>query len=333
MNKIIFLVLCFLPTILATQAGELSYSKETLNHYCAVASDNRKISQLSIHNHNSFGNVCRYDTPWIDQMYHTLCNQYKAKTDGFTTEKINAIPAPKNILFFFDGAGDYNASLAHRTIAPINIDGTEGVDVGLGNANGLEALINMMNSDRHALSKNKDKIELHYHSGSGLKGPTGFLSAIACAKETKYYLDILNLVREEKIQTKWMVMGYSNGGQLTVDFQNTVPNFGINIDLAFSIDPIEQIIFYPTHKLSETVGTRNSKTKRFVNFYQNTDKDSLPGFELRGKPVKDADVNMLLTPESTRELMSDGSYNHLRIISSYRIFDESNNEFKKILND
>ena len=68
-------------------------------------------------------------------------------------------------------------------------------------------------------------------------------------------------------------MGYSNGGLLTVDFQNTVANFDINIDLAFSVDPIEQIMFYPTHKLSTTVGSRNPKTKRFVNFYQNTDKD------------------------------------------------------------
>jgi hypothetical protein len=300
-----------------------------LSKYCSTAHQNKLISEISIKNKNNFSGVCRFDTPWIEQMYATLCSNYNAKTESVSNEQINNIEAPKYILFFFDGAGDFNASYAKSSLSPVNIDGTEGVDLGMGNANGLSALIRMMHSTSHTLGQNKNEIELHYHSGSGFKN-IGFSTAISCAKETKYYLDVLNQLREKKLETKWMVMGYSNGGALSIDFQNSVVYYDINIDLAFSIDPIIQTLFYPTHKLKNTIGVRNSHTKRFVNMFQNSDIDSLPGFELRGKPVEDADENILLTPQTSRELSQSGSYNHMTIVGSDRVFHKTNCEFKKI---
>ncbi len=330
MSKLLITTLVLLSTL--SVANALEDNKKILKKYCEVAHQNRQISKISIDNKFSYTEVCRYDTPWIENMYQTLCNGYQVKKDAITNEQINEINAPEYILFFFDGAADYNAGLAHVRLSPINIDGTEGVELGMGNANGLSALIKMMIYSNHTLAKNKDKIELHYHSASGFKNSVGFSSATSCAKETKYYLDVLNSIREEKINTKWMVMGYSNGGAMTIDFQNRVTDYGISIDLAFSIDPIVQTIFYPTHKIKDTIGERNENTKRFVNIYQNTDIDSLPGFQLRGKPVVNADLNILATPYNTSDLSSDGTYNHVRIVSSDRVFKATDCEFEKVFN-
>ncbi len=342
MKKLAFVSLVFVSINSFAASTNLS-----LDSYCRIASEKRELSQLALSNEGRISSVdprtqnnkidyfrgCRYDTSWINTMYLSLCNGAQAKSTNDLGLVANTLKAPKTILYFFDGAGDFNARYAADTIKPVNIDGSEGVDLGMGNANGLTAISNMVSNSQHELAKHKNEIEFHYHPGSGFKQRENYASATACAEDSKYYLDVLNNIQgREKVDTKWIIMGYSNGGLLSIDFQNDLTKFGVNADLTFTIDPIVQTAQYVFHKLMKTIGKKNDSTKRFVNLYQQTDIDSLPGFKLRGKPVVNADVNFMLTPENTRELAEDGNFNHVRIVGSRIVSDTVSCEIGKIFN-
>lgn len=212
-------------------------------------------------------------------------------------------------MFYFAGAGDFNATRAYHEFSPINLDQSEGFDLGMGNFNG-EAIV------RSALKGGTEDLyestELHYHSGSGFHGRENYNSAMACAKEIKRNLDLVRVYSdEERVESKWIALGYSNGGAQSIDFQNDVENYNIEMDLVITVDPIVQTLIFPVHGFKDMIGKRNPKTKRFLNLYQNTDIDTLPLVSLRGKPVEDADINMLL--DSASGLNRYGSYNHMYI--------------------
>lgn len=294
---------------------------QDLEKYCKLSSQNRQWSEFAMVNkgqydeQNSFGEVrrlkdykgCRFDTPWIKNMQDVFCNGASANSIDSIQANLSLVSPPKIILFFIDGAADFNASIAFSSLRPVNLDGTEGNDL-VGNGHGLHTLKLFLSSSDSVLQKNRNDIELHYHSGSGFHPRENYRSAATCATETKYYLDIINKVSgEKKADPKWIVMGYSNGGVLTVDMQKVIP-----IDLAFTIDPIPQTYVYPFLRSEKTIGKKISPTKRFINFYQDSDWGSLPGLHLRSKPIIDADVNYRLT--STNSFLSpSGQYGHVDI--------------------
>jgi hypothetical protein len=325
---------------------------ELLEEFCDEINTNRKISKIAVANNgrykvettriysgrhkrkskNKSYRGCRYDTPWIQDAHELLCDEKKVTTANITRNDINKIQTPKNIMFFFDGAGDFDASYANARVNPINIDGTEGEDLGMGTVNGLHALEVMFYRYGHSLNKERDNIELHYHASSGFSRRENYSSVIKCAEQSKYYLDVLGTLGHKQASPKWLVMGYSNGGELTIDFQNDIADQGVSVDLALAIDPIVQTLKYPTHGLKEYIGEKNEKTKRLVSIYQDSDYGSMPYLELRGKPVFNADVNLLMEADKHHDLDVGGRSNHVRIVETDFVFDVTNCEFEKVFN-
>ena len=246
---------------------------------------------------------CDISTGWMKKTYEYYCLE---KGD------LSEIDFPKNILFFFEGAGDFNARKANQTLNPINIDGTEGKDFGLGNGNGLNSLVNIYKNSRLNL---REKIELHYHAGSGYLPEENFYNAIACSKQI---FEMQSIIQEEiEFDFNLITIGYSNGAALSVAYQNWISRMNRSVELAMTIDPVAQILAYPIFKLKKTIGKRNIKTKRFINVYQNSDFGSLPVFRLRGKPVKNADLNKLLKHSDIDSgLNESGRANHVLITRS-----------------
>lgn len=273
---------------------------------------------------------CRPDTEWMQEIYNTACVDESISLNQ-KISALNAIDIPEYFMFFFDGAGDFNASLAKKLLNPVNIDGSEGKDLEMGNANGLWALLRMFRHRSHALSYQEDSVELHYHAGSGFHSRENYRSALKCTEQIKENIDFVKaLGAKPKHQPKWIAMGFSNGGALTIDYQNDVTEMGLKVDLAIAIDPIVQTLSYPFHGVKEMIGKRNPSTKRFINFYQNSDFGSMPVLELRGKPVEAADINLLLEAEEVPELNPEGKQNHLKINQAEVLFELSSCEFDKL---
>ncbi len=335
MKKFIFFSTVILSFNSFAESGSLSLEK-----FCHTAYTNKVLSDFAIANDGQYQensveqNVqmkpykgCRFDTPWIKNLYETVCDGSRVNALETIQASVAKIKIPKVIMFFFDGASDFNASRAFSLLRPVNLDGSEGNDMA-GNGNGLSALNSFLNSTDSAIRKYRNDIELHYHSGSGFKQRENYASAVTCANESKYYLKVLEELKNNSApMPQWFVMGFSNGGSLTLDFQDDV-----SVDLAITIDPIVQTSSYLFHKMKSTIGKKNSKTKRLVNYYQSTDKDSLPGFQLRGKPVVGADVNYELTPKNS-SLNPAGSYNHLYIVRDDFVLKNIKCEFKNLVGE
>jgi hypothetical protein len=348
--KNIFATTTFVTTLIMGNA--FAVDKASLEDFCREIGKNQVLSKVASSNNGyykvkksqSYTNKrrkryvtktyrgCRFDTPWIKQAHELLCSgqNVSAKTPSVT--EINKIDTPKSILFFFDGAGDFNAAKAQLELNAVNIDGSEGKDLGMGNANGLKALREMMDSHTHSLGLNKHNIELHYHASSGFKGRENYNSALSCAEQSKFYLDTLGNLGHNESSPAWIAMGYSNGGELTIDFQNDITDVGVSVDLALAIDPVVQTIKYPVHGMKEYIGEKHEKTKRLVSIYQDSDYGSLPVLDLQGKPVYNADENLLMKASEHQELLSSGYKNHIKMVGSEFVSDVTDCEFDKIFN-
>jgi len=251
---------------------------------------------------------CRFDVEWMEQTRDLICENEKTKSE---VGDLSFIKIPDEIIFIFDGAGDFDANLGLNSLGASNIDGSEGEDVWMGNFNGGILFSKVLRGTNHNGNR-----EIHYHSSSGLHSRENYSSAVSCAEEVIAYKKILNDLGK-KTDSKWIVMGFSNGGQLSTEFQYDMGAIGQSIDLSISVDPVEQALFYFPSKLSKTVGDKKHRlTKRMVNFYQDTDYNSIQGFKLRGKPVKGADENLHITSDIDYKLNEDGYHNHLRIARS-----------------
>ena len=326
-----------------------SYSKtNSLHNYCKKTFQDRENSKVATRNnglfyssqrmqgsnksHNKmvFFRGCRYDTPWLEETYNTLCDGKKVRKKSTKRQvKLNEIKIPKYFLFLFDGAGDFNAEYANEILPIVNLDGSEGNDLGIGNLQGFNHLVKM-HTPEEPLNSKEHELEIHYHPGSGLHQRENYASAIACARDIKNTLNILesdtlNLPQD----SKWIVMGYSNGGALAINFQNDITDIKVEMDLAITIDPIVQAFLYPFHKFKNTIGKRNRKTKRFYNVYQNTDNGTLPLLSLRGKPVMNADINELVPTQGTI-LNKTGHENHQLIINTNAVHIATSCELAKI---
>jgi hypothetical protein len=322
-----------LITLVFIFSSAIFASSSDFNKFCQAAFEKRKQSQTAVFNEGQFPlhkkvigtrrrtkvlkyyRGCRYDTPWLENTYNAICERNKSRSQesDILKEEISKIEIPQYFMFFFDGAGDFNAEYAKQILSPVNLDGSEGNDLGLGNILGLNHLVKM-HAPEQPLNSMESKLELHYHSGSGFHQRENYSSAISCAKEIKDYLNIIKNFRNN-LDSKWIAMGFSNGGSLAVDFQNEVTENNISIDLVLTIDPIKQALLFPINALSETIGKRNKKTKRFINVFQNSDIGSLPVINLRGKPVLYADKNYHVDTEGTI-LNKSGNENHFNIINT-----------------
>ena len=339
--------LFILPTLLTISFGALA-GDYNLDLFCKKTFENRERSKEAIENGGFYSpktdkrrskpkrvqyRGCRYDTNWMTEVYSSVCDGSIARTDSSTAKELNSVSVPSNFLFFFEGAGDFDAEMAKKSIPAVNIDGSEGMDLDMGNANGLKLLRKLYT--RGALSQLDEEIELHYHAGSGFHKRENYASALSCAEEIKENLNILSSVGQvDTSNVKWFAMGFSNGGALTIDFQNDLTKFDVQVDLAVTIDPVVQTASYMFHGVKSTIGKKNQKTKRFVNFYQTTDIESVPMLKLRGKPVMEADVNYLMSPSNhPDELNSDGVKNHIKIVASEYVFNSINCELNNLLAD
>lgn len=262
---------------------------------------------------------CRSDTPWMQEVRNALCDNNKSKSGELDLGKINV---PETMLFLFDGAGDFNASAGKR-MGAVNLDGSEGKDLGIGGYGGgrlFEAVVN-----HKSCSSNT---EIHYHSGSGFHKRENFSSALACAKEISEYLEVLKGL-DHPVETKWITFGYSNGGALALEFQNELGDLGIPQDLVISIDPIVQALLYPFASTKNDINKRNENTKRLVNIFQNTDINSIPYLKLRGRPVSGADENILVSTEEG--LSMNGTYDHAYFPQLYELAKKVDCEFNRVI--
>ncbi|MBC77009.1 MAG: hypothetical protein CME64_13430 [Halobacteriovoraceae bacterium] len=275
---------------------------------------------------------CRFDTPWMSDLYNQLCTEGMVN-ESYDVNNLNNIKLPELILFFFDGMSDFNASLGKENLKAVNLDGSEGNDLGVGNANGQKAL----NQSLETLSKNvprlMEKVEIHYHPGSGLHRRENYDSAMACAAHSKDAIEVLEAITGKERHIKWSSIGFSNGGYLATEFQNEVTKSGIEIDLAFSIDPVVQTLYYPFKMSDEFVGQRNGKTKRFINYFQ--DSHILPNSPIqihRGRPVENADRNINLSSAEYADLLDSPYDDHVQMPESEIVRNALTCELSDLLN-
>lgn len=275
---------------------------------------------------------CRFDTPWMSDLYKQICTGDMVN-ESYSISKLNNIKVPELILFFFDGMSDFNARLGNENLNAVNLDGSEGNDLGVGNANGQKALhqsLEKLSTDQPDLMK---KIEVHYHPGSGLHRRENYDSALACAAQSKYAIEVLEAITGEERHIKWSTMGFSNGGYLATEFQNDVTERGIEIDLAFSIDPITQTLYYPFKMSDEFVGQRNEKTKRFINYFQDSHILANSPIQIhRGRPVENADGNINLSSGEYADLLGSPYDDHVQMPKSEQVRNALTCELSDILN-
>ena len=270
--------------------------------------------QISNHSYEETGSInenyyhgCRYDIPWMQRVRTLLCDNPQRVQ--------SSINLPSHFYFIFDGAGDFNANWASPYAD--NLDGSEGSDMGMGNFNGGGVFLPLI--EKFSKEHNHNRMVLYYAS-SGVHQRENYQTAKACAEEVKYYTDTLEAEGFLSKKPKWITLGFSNGGQLAVDFQDFVgDSLEQKLDLVFTVDPIIQAAFYMFKGLFNYAGTRNENTLRFINYYQTDDVDSLPPLELRGKPVKNADENIHLSHKNSSDLSRSGRYNHLYIVRSKEV--------------
>tara|TARA_Y100000768_G_scaffold388243_1_gene383013 strand:+ start:20866 stop:22032 length:1167 start_codon:yes stop_codon:yes gene_type:complete len=253
---------------------------------------------------------CRYDIEWMQSLRESLCLSGTARPSP-DTDLFNQSNPPNNIVFLFDGAGGFEAEQAHRWYNAVNLDGSEGADWNFGHMMGMDAI---WPSVEEVLGG--EGYQLHYHNSSGFMRRENVDSASSCAKQMSEYIDIYNSLSSEQADTKWIALGFSNGGDRVLEIEDELGEIDRGFDLVFTIDPITQYGDFIFSGLTNTIGSRNERTGRFVNFYQQNDLGSHEVFgielQLEGKPVRRADVNYLVTHENNPNLVPQGQ-NHTLI--------------------
>ncbi len=272
---------------------------------------------------------CRHDIKWMKRVRSTLCDN-DIKKSQIEKENLSEIQLPKMIFFMFDGAADFNAERGN-SINAVNLDGTEGNDLGYGNANGLRQIIRQVNDQDTILGKNWNNIQFHYHTASGFKGRENQVSAEKCMKEMANYITELRKIDKSIEMPKLTFMGYSNGAYMGLAFQKKMSDLGISFDLVFTVDPVEQTLFFYPGKLKKFRGKKAKNTKRLINFYQLDDFGSLPPLKLRGRPVKGADINLKLSYLESSSMYETGQYSHVTILRTQQVDEVLNCEMNNVL--
>jgi len=104
----------------------------------------------------------------------------------------------------------------------------------------------------------------------------------------------------------FVVLGYSCGGHGAIQFARALAKRGFPISLGLTADPVPKGL--AMFGAAREVLVKPSGVRRWVNFYQRTDRGSLAGIvPLRGHPVLGASVN--------RKVETLGSRGHVRLPS------------------
>ena len=252
---------------------------------------------------------CRSDVRWMQAVRSSLCSNGLPRSSSQLSE-LQAAHIPDKFAFVFDGMAGFN-SLQGLRIGASNIDGSEPNDFqgnGLGLALFSQALEQGFGDPR--------EYELHYHLSSGFGQREDTESAVACAGQIQQYVDVTRILGAGPEKVRWIAMGYSNGGDQALAFQERLAAQGTGLDLLATVDPVPQVMGYMVSALHQHAGRRLSYTRRAVNFYQSDDHDSIPLFPLLGKPVDGADRNVLVNAQNDPHMRADGANNHGLIVTS-----------------
>jgi hypothetical protein len=326
--------------------SSLTIANPAIENFCKVESINQKRSKQAVAGRGKYKirikrpgdkiprtrlktyHGCRYDTPWIQDLYSNLCDGDRPK-HTINITNIENIKLPEYTLYFFDGAGDFDASYGKDELEAVNVNGKEGKALWIGGTNGSTALNWFLKSSIHPLKIHRDRFDLYYFSSSGLTQMHNYTSAKACAKTTSYYQNLLEMLNPNFKRTKWLLMGFSNGAAQVLDFQSVLYGLNENIELLFSLDPVAQPVKFPVASLYKEIGKKGQNTKRLVNIYQQSDFGSLKPLYLRGKPVKNADENILLDPVK-HFFNGTGFQDHIELPHTTYVYKASFCEFKSI---
>jgi len=225
---------------------------------------------------------------------------------------------PEFFHFFFDGFSDFKPREA-IALGAVNLRGDE---VGepftkRSNGNGLNLYRRIHDnlvdeSDDHIRSRT----QFHYYDGTGFNQKVGLDSALACHQEMQTQLNQIAPLIPNFKRPKTVVIGYSNGGATALDFQSTIGRRGHDTDLLITIDPIPRAVGFVLRKLTpgDWLSDRHPRTKKHLNFYQNTDLLSHPTFSMKSKPMENADHNIQVFPSDNLYHSSD--YSHVHIVRS-----------------
>lgn len=295
------------PSVMAAEAGEFCASALKQARLSRLAAANDGLLPRSEREGSRYFRGCRYDVGWMRATRELLCG-------SGPTEKA-ALELPRAIMFFFDGAAQFNAARGFA-LGAVNLDGSEGKDI-VGGGDGIEALERFSADEAHAFARERSGIQLHYHPSSGFVQRENYLSAVACVREMQDYLEALRAQRLLTHEPRWVFSGYSNGGYLALELQRELgPRLGA-VDLVLTVDPIRQVNGYIQGSFSPTIGERAASTRRLVNVYQNEDYGSLPPLRFRSRPVVGADENRHLRTELEPEVFPrQGHKAHVLIMKS-----------------
>lgn len=323
-KKILFTALL----ILTVNSQVLARSKRS---FCYDAYKRAKLSMEAVEkrgkyydtntNEHKFYKGCRFDIPWMQKTREVICED-----NGDLSEII----VPSYFIYVFDGAADFSASGALSILPIANLDGSEGDDMGKGNMNGGRFFLRELRDQDYL---NLEETQIQYYASSGFHNRENYSSARACMKETDNYLDYLGKVKTDYKKPKFISLGFSNGGVNATYMQRDMARKSMKrpVDLAFTLDPIAKATAFLFVQGTQYRGEKHEATKRFVNLYQTVDHSSWGNLKLRGKPVKNADLNIHITRESSPEaILRDGAYAHLSMSGSYIVENTFHCEMAKI---
>jgi hypothetical protein len=139
--------------------------------------------------------------------------------------------------------------------------------------------------------------------------PTGIKQAYECTK--KYFKS----ARQKNFMPKLIILSHSSGARSIVKFLEKikVKDYNINADLVISLDPVKEAQHAMGEALDQLLSFKEinvwsrkqpkslyktSNTKRWINFYQNRDKNGLNfpvKFGIHGSPIHNADINYYIS--------------------------------------
>lgn len=291
---------------------------------------------------------CQEDRDWMEAIRTEFCDGSQAKDQPpkITREFLDSLKIPENFFFSFDGAAGFNSQKAIKHDPNIvNLDGSERPDLRAGLfVAGPEMLT------QAKLAAQERRTESRYYAGSGFQFSENYKVATDCARHIDGYLDLL----EDAISTQgyqefkppvFVGLGYSNGGVDVINFQNYMgEHMKRPVDVAVTVDPVAKALFYHPGKLFTYIGEAHEDTGVFLNYYQRIDRNSLGGtvdtgifgdvylgFKFKGRPVKDADLNLELDQSNSEAFAFwDGHAAHIIIARNEDIWRKFREELEKV---
>jgi hypothetical protein len=258
---------------------------------------------------------CEKASQWRKNAFKKLCHEGRLKED-YQTKLQDLYPGfkmPKAMLFFFDGFGDYDPKEG-KAAGAINTGKHDFHDNLLGdsgNTNGLKIYNKAKSKENHPL--NKENIDFFYYHSGVFQNNHGQKGAEACFTQMQRDFNHLKSIYPSLERPKNIIMGYSNGGAVALNFQDNMGDDQFPIDLVIAMDPVPRLLGYVAKAAFDvnSLTNRHPNTKRLISFYQTKDFDSQPGLKIRGDKVSGADENYHISAETDSVLFRSGKYAHV----------------------